>query len=144
MPSDAELLAKYVASRTPHDFAEIIARHGPMVLRTCQRLTGNPSDAEDAAQAAFLVLAQKCAGVKENLAGWLYKVAQDSAHQVLRAQKRRARREETKAHMVRSTPLPDIDLREELDAALVRLPAHERMAVVLRFLEDRDYAEAAR
>jgi len=144
MTSDAQLLAKYVASRSAHDFAEIIARHGPMVLRTCQRLTGNPSDAEDAAQAAFLVLSQKCAGVKENLAGWLYKVAQDSAHQVMRAQKRRVRREETKAHMVRSTPLPDIDLREELDAALVRLPAHERMAVVLRYLEDRDYAEAAR
>jgi RNA polymerase sigma factor (sigma-70 family) len=144
MTSDAELLAKYIASRSAHDFAEIIARHGPMVLRTCQRLTGNPSDAEDAAQAAFLVLSQKCASVKENLAGWLYKVAQDSACQVVRAQKRRARREETKAQMVRSTPLPDIDLREELDAALVRLPAHERMAVVLRYLEDRDYAEAAR
>src|SRR5271163_4487497 len=119
MTSDAELLAKYVASRAAHDFAEIIARHGPMVLRTCQRLTGNPSDAEDAGQAAFLVLSQKCATVKENLAGWLYKVAQDSAHEVVRAKKRRARREETKAQMARSTPLPDIDLREELDAALV-------------------------
>jgi RNA polymerase sigma factor (sigma-70 family) len=144
MTSDAELLAKYAASRSPQDFAEIIARHGPMVLRTCQRLTGNPSDAEDAAQAAFLVLSQKCASVKENLAGWLYKVAQDSAYQVVRAKKRRARREETRAQMVRSTPLPDIDLREELDAALVRLPERERMAVVLRYLEDRDYAEAAR
>lgn len=143
MTSDAELLAKYVASRSAQDFAEIIARHGPMVLRTCQRLTGNPSDAEDAAQATFLVLSQKCTSVKDNLAGWLYKVAQDSAYQVVRAQKRRARREETKAHMVRSMPASDIDLREELDAALVRLPERERMAVVLHYLEDRDYAEAA-
>lgn len=149
MTSDAELLARYAASRSQRDFAEIIARHGPMVLRTCQRLTGNPSDAEDAAQAVFLVLSQKCATVKENLAGWLYKVAQDSAHEVVRASRRRARREEKKAQekqaqMGRSTPLPDIDLREELDAALVRLPVQERMAVVLRYLEDRDYAEAAR
>jgi RNA polymerase sigma factor (sigma-70 family) len=154
MNSDAELLARYVASRSQRDFAEIIARHGPMVLRTCLRLTGNPSDAEDAAQAVFLVLSQKCAAIKENLAGWLYKVAQDGAHEVVRARRRRARREEKKAQqqkaqqkqaqMARSTPLPDIDLREELDAALVRLPVQERMAVVLRYLEDRDYAEAAR
>src|SRR5581483_5044539 len=97
--------------------------------------------AEDAAQAVFLVLSQKCAAIKENLAGWLYKVAQDGAHEVVRARKRRARREEIKAQqqkqaekqaqMSRSTPLPDIDLREELDAALVRLPVQERMAVVL-------------
>jgi RNA polymerase sigma factor (sigma-70 family) len=144
MISDAELLAKYVASRSAQDFAEIIARHGPMVLRTCQRLIGNSSDAEDAAQATFLVLSEKCSSVKDNLGGWLYKVAQDSAAQVVRSERRRERREEAKAQMTRSTPVPDIDLREELDAALVRLPERERMAVVLRYLEDRDYAEAAR
>jgi RNA polymerase sigma factor (sigma-70 family) len=144
MISDAELLAKYVASRSAQDFAEIIARHGPMVLRTCQRLIGNSSDAEDAAQATFLVLSEKCSSVKDNLGGWLYKVAQDSAGQVVRSQRRRTRREEAKAQMTRSAPAPDVDLREELDAALVRLPERERMAVVLRYLEDRNYAEAAR
>ena len=116
MISDAELLAKYVASRSAQDFAEIIARHGPMVLRTCQRLIGNSSDAEDAAQATFLVLSEKCSSVKDNLGGWLYKVAQDSAAQVVRSQRRRARREEAKAHMTRSTPVSDVDLREEAGA----------------------------
>ncbi len=144
MTSDADLLAKYIASGSQQDFAEIIARHGPMVLRTCHRLTGNASDAEDAAQAVFLVLSQKCTTVKGNLAGWLHKVAQDTAYLVMRAQKRRTRREEMKAQMARSTPVPDLDLREELDAALARVPEQERTAVVLRYLEDRDYAEAAR
>lgn len=144
MISDAELLAKYVASRSAQDFGAIIARHGPMVLRTCQRLTGNASDAEDAAQGTFLVLAQRCAKVKDNLAGWLFKVAQDSAAQVLRSRKRREHREEVKARMTVQTPIPDFDLREELDTALMRLPERERHAVVLRYLEDRDYAEAAR
>ena len=102
--SDAELLARYVASRAAADFAEIIARHGPMVLRTCTRLTGNASDAEDAAQATFVLLSQRCTQVKEHLAGWLFKVAQDSAAQVVRTRKRRVHREEVKARM--STTFP--------------------------------------
>src|SRR5262245_8213719 len=93
MTSDPELLARYTASRAPEDFAQIVSRHGGMVLRTCLRLTGRVQDAEDAAQATFLVLAQKAAGIRENLAGWLHKVARDSAQHVVRERLRRARRE---------------------------------------------------
>jgi RNA polymerase sigma factor (sigma-70 family) len=143
--ADADLVARYAASRAPADFAEIVARHGPMVLRVCHRLTGNAADAEDAAQAAFLVLAQKPGAVAHNLAGWLLKVARDCACRVIRARARRARREEASAHMKASLPTRDVsELREEIDAALVQLPASLREAVVLRYLEGRDGEEAAR
>lgn len=142
--SDADLLARYCASRSAEDFAAIASRHGPMVLRTCLRLTGNGPDAEDAAQGAFLALSQKPAAAQPHLAGWLYKVARDCAGQILRERARRNRREEVHARM-RQAPSQDFgELREELDAALVRLPADLREAVVLRYLEGRAAEEAAR
>lgn len=143
--ADAELLTRYAGARSADDFAEIVARHGTMVLRTCLRLTGRLADAEDAAQAAFLVLSQKPTAVHQNLAGWLHKVARDCAQRVVRERVRRCRREEVSAHMKSPASRESlVELREEIDAALVRLPARLREAVVLRYLEGRDHDEAAR
>lgn len=144
MLTDGDLVARYAASHSAEDFAEIVARHGSMVLRTCQRLCGNLSDAEDAAQAAFLVVAQKAGSVRDKLAGWLHKVARDCAGQLVRERVRRARREEESARMKRPPRKNLAELREELDAALVRLPERLREAVVLRYLEGRPGDEAAR
>ena len=116
-----------------------------MVLRTCQRLAGNASDAEDAAQATFLVLARRPQAVTHNLAGWLHKVARDSAWRVVRERARRARREEVSARMKTTSQSENqSELREELDAALGTLPQPMREAVVLRYLEGRESEDAAR
>jgi RNA polymerase sigma factor (sigma-70 family) len=138
------LLVKYCASRAAADFAAIVTRHGPMVLRTCARLTNNAQDAEDAAQATFFALSRKPSAAQPNLAGWLHKVARDCALQVIRGRARRMRREEAHARMKTCPSEKYDDLREEIDAALVRLPSALREAVVLRYLEGRDSEEAAR
>lgn len=144
MISDAELLARYAAARSPEDFAALVDRHAAMVLRTCQRLTRNVQDAEDATQSTFLVLAQRPDAVRHNLAGWLHKVARESACRVIRTRVRRARHEEVSARMKAPAPTDDGGaLREEIDFALLRLPGRLREAVVLRYLEDRDSGEAA-
>jgi RNA polymerase sigma factor (sigma-70 family) len=143
--SDSELVARYAASLSPEVFAQIVARHGGMVLRTCVRLTGDLSDAEDAAQATFLVLAQKAGSIRDNLAGWLHKVARDSAQHVVRERLRRLRRERESAPMKVAAHSEDLgELREEIDAALVGMPDRIREAVVLRYLEGRSHEEAAR
>ena len=73
---DAELLRALVVARGEEVFAEIVRRHGPMVLAACRRVLGHADDADDAFQAVFLVLARKATTIRgANLAGWLYAVA---------------------------------------------------------------------
>jgi RNA polymerase sigma factor (sigma-70 family) len=143
--SDQQLVAEYVSLRSPDVFGRIVQRHGPMVMRTSYRLVGNWHDAEDVAQAVFLVLGQRVGSVKCTLAGWLHKVTRDVSLQMLRAKARRSRRE---ANAVRSNTAPgtgtENELREELDRVLLQLPDRMREAVVLRYLEGHGQEESAR
>src|SRR5262245_17024930 len=75
--SDRDLLRRFVAGRDEAAFAEIVRRHGPMVLRLCRRVLHSSHDAEDVAQAAFLLLAQQAASRRwhASVAGWLFQTA---------------------------------------------------------------------
>ena len=58
--SDAELVARFAAGRDQRAFAEVIRRHGPMVMAAARRVLRHEQDAEDAFQATFLALARAC------------------------------------------------------------------------------------
>src|SRR3954470_9310433 len=78
-PTDGQLLARFAAARDEAAFAELVRRHGPVVLAACRRILGPHAD--DAFQATFLVLARKAASIRDPraLGNWLYGVARHAA-----------------------------------------------------------------
>jgi RNA polymerase sigma factor (sigma-70 family) len=146
--TDRQLLERFASVRDEAAFTTLIARHGPMVLGVCRRVLANAHDAEDAFQAAFLVLARKAGSVRQPgaLGNWLYGVAYRTALEArTKAAKRRAReRELTEEPTVEPSSAIDwSDLRAVLDGEVNRLPDKYRSAFVLCYLEGRTNEEAA-
>ncbi|MGH7172356.1 MAG: sigma-70 family RNA polymerase sigma factor, partial [Gemmataceae bacterium] len=125
-------------------------RHGPMVLRVCQRVLHDRHAAEDAFQATFLVLSRKAASLRcaDSVGCWLHGVASRLA-QNARRQRARRHRHESQAAIDKHAddPLAELSVREAqtiLDEELARLPEKYRAPLVLCCLEGRTRDEAAR
>lgn len=132
--ADADLLRAFLDARSEDAFAELVRRHGPMVLAACRRVLSNAADADDAFQATFLVLARKAHAIRgANVAGWLYGVAVRTARGVRLMRDRRLKREARAARSETALPAEpaDADAAALVDAELARLPAHQREALVL-------------
>src|SRR5262245_16217983 len=137
--SDADLVGAFVEERDEDAFAEIVRRHGPMVLAACQRVLANRADADDAFQATFLVLVRKAPSVRPRsmLAGWLHGVARRAALRAARDAARHANRERQGAAVrgsSESEPQDDEAL-ARLDEAIDALPAEYRTPILLCELE---------
>jgi RNA polymerase sigma factor (sigma-70 family) len=145
--SDRQLLERFARQRDEAAFAQLVRRHGAMVLGVCWRVLRHRHDAEDAFQAAFLVLARKASSVRwqDSAGGWLFQVAYHLALKM---------RADADRH--RACPLPDVagpdpgddpsggELRAILDEELSRLPEKYRAALLLCHWEGKTRAEAAR
>ena len=147
-PTDSELLERFAVQRDELAFAELVRRHGPMVLGVARRVLHHADDAEDVFQATFLVLARKAASVSwhASAAGWLFPVAYHLALKV-RGRRQSRRAHETQVELLslpeRSAPIPDAELLSILDEELSRLPEHYRAVVLLCCLEGKTQKEAA-
>src|SRR5579883_2189969 len=149
--SDADLVKRFTSQGDESAFAELLARHGPMVLGLCRRILRDQHDAEDAFQATFLVLARKAGSLRrpERLASWLYTIARHLACTSHRGEARRRQRE-AGCSVAAASPgdlLDDLSARElllALDEELAQLPEVYRLPLVLCHLEGRTHEEAAR
>jgi RNA polymerase sigma factor (sigma-70 family) len=146
--ADAVLLQQFVRRRDETAFAQIVERHGPLVLSACMRILNHRQDAEDAFQTTFLVLARKAGSItrRQSLSSWIYRVAFRVA---LKARSVRTRQAMSEIN-VDEVPAPDDapawvwrDMRPVLDEEVNRLPMKYRLPFILCYLEGKTNAQAA-
>jgi RNA polymerase sigma factor (sigma-70 family) len=147
---DGEFLRRFAVGRDEDAFATLVRRHGPMVLRVCRRVLHDAHAAEDAFQAAFLVLSRKAASLRNagSVGCWLYRVAYRLALKARTELSRQRTHDVTTAVEQRAPdPLAQLTVREAqaiLDEELAILPEKYRAPLVLCYLEGKTRDEAAR
>lgn len=147
--TDGQLLDAFITGRDEVAFAALVQRHGAMVWGVCRRVLDSHHDAEDAFQAAFLVLVRKACSIRprEQVASWLYGVAYRTARKARASALRRRAREQllpTPPEPAAPEPVPGPELPPLLDRELNSLPDRYRLAIILCDLEGKTRKEAAR
>ena len=143
---DCELVSAYAAQGSEAAFRALVRRHVDLVYATALRQLGDSGLAEEVTQNVFVALARKAPrlGGFETLAGWLHRTTILEAKARIRSELRRRRREETAAELVilqREGASPFAAMVPLVDEALLSLRDRDRLALVLRFLEDRSLRE---
>ncbi len=126
-------------------FEELLAEHGPVVMRVCRALVG-PDDADDAWSETFLSALEAYPRLRpdSNVRGWLVTIAHRKAIDQLRA---RARTPVPTGDLPErpATDDPTVDLAVDRDTdlwdALAALPFKQRGAVAYHHLAGLPYAE---
>jgi DNA-directed RNA polymerase specialized sigma24 family protein len=92
---DSQLLHRFITQHDETAFAQLVERHGSMVLGVCRSVLHHVHDAEDVGQATFLLLAVRAGSIRhrDSLASWLHGVAFRRAQQSRRKEARRRRHE---------------------------------------------------
>ncbi|MCY2954457.1 MAG: RNA polymerase sigma factor [Planctomycetota bacterium] len=145
--TDGDLLRAFADHRQQAAFEDIVRRHGGMVLAVCRSVLGNTPDAEDAAQAVFLTLAEQARSLESRatVAGWLHRVAWYVSTRAAQARAIRHRHETEAARMkpISTERHEDSVAVDLLHAGLAELPEKYRVPVLLCHLEGRSHEEAA-
>lgn len=137
-------------------FNQLVDAYQRQVYGLCLRMLGSVEAAEDAAQETFLAAYDHIGGFRGGLLRpWLFRIAANACRDELRRRKRRpALRLDHSDSTGEPLPVPDRregpeeyalrqELRGAIQAALLKLPADQRLAVVLCDVEDMTYDEIA-
>ena len=136
-------LVKAVLKGDRSAFAELVSRYERAVRAVAVDVVGDSHAAEDVAQDCFVIAYEKLAGLRRPGAfgGWLLKIARREAISRGRSRVKTVSLEESKLRAVegRDGQLDD-DLQEVL-AAVMKLPGHERQVVMLKYFNGRSTRE---
>ena len=153
MPNDdLTLLREYARRNSEAAFAALVSRHVNLVYSVALRSVRDPHLAGEITQAVFIILARKAdsLGDKTILPGWLCRTARYASANALTIQRRRQHREQ-EAFM--QSQLEDLSRQSEataetwnqiaplLDGAMEQLGQKDHDALVLRFFENKTFAE---
>lgn len=123
-------------SDRPVEWAKLIGENENRLYRAALAILGDPHEAEDAVQDAFVTYLEKAPGNLENPAAWLMRVLVNGCKSRLRLAWRQV------APLPDALPAPSPEEREELEE-LWQLPAEERAAIHLFYYEGYSTREIA-
>jgi polysaccharide export outer membrane protein len=147
--SDGQLLAEFVRTGEGDFFSRIVLRHWDSVLRLCGSVLKDSADAEDAAQAVFLTLAQKAPSLTRHtsIAAWLYQVAWYISMRAARERKSRSAHERravsTSLDFASPDPLEQAELSQVLIEELNRLGENLRLPILLHYFHEQSVSQGA-
>lgn len=150
-PTDQDLLRSHLNGR-PDAFGGLVRRHRDRLWAVALRTTGNPEDAADALQDAYLAAFRRAGSYRgeAQLTTWLHRVVVNACLDRLRHNRSRAAeplpedfdRRAAAARRLEWDPL-ELGQRSTVSAALRRLTTEQRAALVLVDMEGYSVAEAA-
>jgi RNA polymerase sigma factor (sigma-70 family) len=143
---DNSLIAEFNASHSEDAFAALVRQHANLVFATAFRQVGEAGAAEEITQNVFVALARSTGKLISHptIAGWLHQTALNKSREWLRAELRRRKREQVAMNLETahaeggSVWAPLVPL---LDEALLELREADRQAVILHYLEGRNFQE---
>lgn len=153
-----EALIRRFQSGDETAFNQLVLRYQAMVLRVAYKTLQQEEDAKDAAQEIFLKIYRSLAGFKPEarFSTWVYRITVNQCYNVLRSRRRRhwlapwqRGVQETEAQQTadpHSDPLEEVEKQErirQVRQALARLPADQRLAIILHRYEGLSYQEIA-
>ena len=145
-------LAACLANGDPRAPRELVERHHAELYRYALAMLHNASVAEDAVQEAFERAFVALGRYPEEriralaLRAWLYRITLNVVRNLVRDQSRELPVAETPDKRFRAVSDLDDDDREawlDVLVALERLPDRQRVAVILRYIQDLPYSEIA-
>ena len=149
--TDEQLIRRFIEGNQ-EAFAALVRRHEARVYNVCLRVLGDPEDARDATQDAFVSALRKLSQFRGDAAftTWLHRVAVNACYDILRKRQR-----QPLLRMVNDEgpepdagpPTPDhadeVAGTTDVAAALTRVPEEFRVALVLADLQDMPYEQIA-
>jgi RNA polymerase sigma factor (sigma-70 family) len=145
-PPDGLLLERFLARRDASAFTVLVQRYGSMVWGVCRRQLPRESDAADAFQATFVLLARKAGSIckLQAVGSWLHGVAYRVTRRLRDSEAGRRGRHGVP---IPRDPMSEVtwrELRLALDEELAGLPDRHRVPLVLCYLEGKTQEAAAR
>lgn len=144
--SDAEIVAA-VLKGDDNAYGVLVSRYQSSYLRYATRMLYSQDDAEDALQSAFIRAYRNLASCRDpkRFGQWLQKIVVNECRTVGARRSRRELKFDSRPATLDGIPAPagraEGGMAEEIQAALHRLPAEQREAFLLRYVEDLGYEE---
>ena len=148
MIDDMDLVRQYARSKSEEAFAALVSHHVNLVYSVALRLVRDAHLAEEITQTVFIILARKAGSLSSStvVPGWLCRTARYASAKALTMERRRQHREQ-QAYMESHLNEPEsnawMQIAPLLDTAMGQLGEKDHDALVLRFLEGRNFKEVS-